>query len=350
MIDMNKSADVRHQTLNFYTKLVQGQLKDVSMMRTHFFRLIQSNESEVDLPHYFLMLKALTENGKDIQNFEEEFGPLLLKWLDQILSTNLTAQYLELTVNVIKFNAAYIDREIIVGIVQRVCNDVNVLFINDSDTFHQCLFLIETVICYTVFPNEILAPCITVLCRAVNMDTYWDTSYKIMKCLLGTQLGYASLLTMTGMLSDQRYYVDSFVLRGAVFHLNMNLWGGSQSSSQNGFKYSSTVLTSYSKVLQSDFDIVAFEVLISLQTLLHKCGKDLGEPSWDIIFEILHKIIEKQRFLLNSEVAGKFHLVVDAIEGLMSEGKVNADVDRVYSLIEKISSKRPVSLHKFASF
>jgi tuberous sclerosis 2 len=315
----------------------------VSMMRTHFFGLIQSNELEGDLPYYFVMLKALTENGKDIQNFEEEFGPLLLKWLDQILSTTLTAQYLELTVNVIKFNAAYIDREIIVGIVQRICNDVNVYFINDSDTFHQCLFLIETVICYTVFPNEILAPCITVLCRAVNLnEVYLETSFKIMKCLLGTQLGYASLLTMSSMLSDQRYYVDSYVLRGAVFHLNMNLWGGSQTTSQNGYKYSSTVLTSYLKVLQSDFDIVAFEVIVSLQTLLLKCGKDLGEPSWDIIFEILHKIVEKQKFLSNADVSAKFHLVVNLIEDLIAENKVNADVDRIYSLIEKISSKRPV--------
>lgn len=194
--------------------------------------------------------------------------------------------------NIIKFNSAYIDREIIVGIVQRVCTDVCIKFVNDRDTFLQCLYVIETVICYTVFPNEILAPCIIVLCRAVNSEVYLEPSYKIMKCLLGTQLGYASLLTMTNMLNDNRYYVDAQVLRGAVFHINMNLWGGNNTSLQNGMKYSSTVLSSYRKVLQSGYIIVTYEVILSMQTLLNKCGKELSEPSWDIVVEILESIVE----------------------------------------------------------
>jgi tuberous sclerosis 2 len=180
-----------------------------------------------------------------------------------------------------------------VGIVQRVCTDVCIKFVNDRDTFLGCLFVIETVICYTVFPNEILAPCIIVLCRAVNSEVYLETSYKIMKNLLGTQLGYASLLTMTTMLNDSRYYVDAQVLRGAVFHINMNLWGGNNNSSlQNGMKYSSTVLSSYLKVLQSGYIIVTYEVILSMQTLLNKCGRELSEPSWDIVVEILESIVE----------------------------------------------------------
>lgn len=195
--------------------------------------------------------------------------------------------------NIIKFNTAYIDRDIVIGIVHRVCNDVCLEFINDRETFLQCLYVIETVICYTVFPNEILAPCIIVLCRAVNSETYLETSYKIMRNLMGTQLGYASLLTMTNMLNDSRYYVDAQVLRGAVFHINMNLWGGSNSSLQNGVKYSSTVLSSYLKVLRSGYIIVTYEVILSVQTLLSKCGRDLSEPSWDIVLDILVSILGK---------------------------------------------------------
>lgn len=195
--------------------------------------------------------------------------------------------------NIIKFNTAYIDRDIVIGIVHRVCNDVCLEFINDRETFLQCLYVIETVICYTVFPNEILAPCIIVLCRAVNSETYLETSYKIMRNLMGTQLGYASLLTMTNMLNDSRYYVDAQVLRGAVFHINMNLWGCSNSSLQNGVKYSSTVLSSYLMVLRSGYIIVTYEVILSVQTLLSKCGRDLSEPSWDIVLDILVSILGK---------------------------------------------------------
>lgn len=281
------------------------------MMRTHFFRLIQINNIPGDLRCYLQMLKTLTDNGREIHNFEEEIGEFMLKWMDQIIEGNchevtmkrkfnnklrlaahLTASYLELIVNIIKFNTAYIDREIVIGIVHRVCNDLCIQFMNDRETFLQCLYVIETVISYTVFPNEILAPCIIVLCRAVNSEAYLETSYKIMRNLLGTQLGYASLLTMTNMLSDSRYYVDPQVLRGAVFHINMNLWSGTNSSLQNGVKYSSTVLSSYLKVLQSDYVIVTYEVVLSMQTLLNKCGRDLSEPSWDIVLDIFNSILE----------------------------------------------------------
>lgn len=205
---------------------------------------------------------------------------------------------MELVVNIIKFNTAYIDREIVIGIVQRVCNEVCIQFVNDRETFLQCLYVIETVISYTVFPNEILAPCIIVLCRAVNSEAYLDPSWKIMKNLLGTQLGYASLLTMTNMLNDSRYYVDAQVLRGAIFHINMNLWGGANSLLQNGVKYSTTVLSSYLKVLESNYIIVTYEIIISIQTLLGKCGRDLSEPSWDIVLDILERILSKSVVML----------------------------------------------------
>lgn len=71
----------------------------------------------------------------------------------------------------------------------------------------------------------------------------------------------------------------------------MNLWGGSNSSLHNGVKYSSTVLSSYLKVLRSGHVIVTFEVILSMQTLLNKCGKELSEPSWDIVIDILESIL-----------------------------------------------------------
>jgi tuberous sclerosis 2 len=55
------------------------------MMRTHFFRLIQSNEVASDLPFYLQMLNALTDNGREIQNFEEEIGLFMLNWMDRVI-------------------------------------------------------------------------------------------------------------------------------------------------------------------------------------------------------------------------------------------------------------------------
>lgn len=62
------------------------------MMRTHFFRLIQNNEIPADLGYYLQMLKALTDNGREIHNFEEEIGIFLLKRMDQIIEGECRSQ------------------------------------------------------------------------------------------------------------------------------------------------------------------------------------------------------------------------------------------------------------------
>lgn len=63
-----------------------------------------------------------------------------------------------------------------------------------------------------------------------------------MKNLLGTNLGHAALLTMCKILNDELMYTDEALLRGAVFHINMGLWG----SAVPRLRCSpSTVLTSF---------------------------------------------------------------------------------------------------------
>lgn len=54
-------------------------------MRKLFFRLVQGDKVPCDLPFYLQMLKTLTENGRDIQNFEEEIGMFMLNWMDNII-------------------------------------------------------------------------------------------------------------------------------------------------------------------------------------------------------------------------------------------------------------------------
>lgn len=240
------------------------------MMRGRFFILVQEHNVPEDLIYCLEMLRILTDNGKNIQNFEVEIAKFMYKWMDQIIAAQLTASYLALLVNLIKFNTSSFDSHVINGIVQRVCNDICYKFIDDRDTFLQCLFVIETVICYCVFPDEILKPCIYVLCLAVNYEMYVETSYKIMRNLLGTQFGYSSLLKMCSMLKEEKGAVGPLILRGAIFHTNMNLWGGTHSSLQNGIKFSSVVLSSYLEVLQTCSLIITFEVILSLQTLINK--------------------------------------------------------------------------------
>lgn len=102
-------------------------------------------------------------------------------------------------------------------------------FVDDTKTVLQCLQVLDAALCYTVFPTETLTLCIVALCRTVNRETYCQASWKIMKNLLGTNLGHAALLTMCNILNDSTMYADEALLRGAVFHINMGLWGSAGS-------------------------------------------------------------------------------------------------------------------------
>jgi hypothetical protein len=66
----------------------------------------------------FELLQSLTDNGKDILYFEEEVGPFLLHWMPAVIGLARTKEFLSMLVNVIKFNAAYVDEDIILGLVQ----------------------------------------------------------------------------------------------------------------------------------------------------------------------------------------------------------------------------------------
>ena len=68
------------------------------------------------------LLQSLTENGKDILHLEERMGPFLLDWMPIVTAGDgkRGAEFLSLLVNVIKFNSAYIDEDIISGFVQSV--------------------------------------------------------------------------------------------------------------------------------------------------------------------------------------------------------------------------------------
>lgn len=90
-----------------------------------------------------------------------------------------------------------------------------------------CLTVFETVICYSILPSSVLSTLINTLCRTINCESFCNKSWKIMRNLLGTNLGHASLLTLCYILNNRILYNDEALLRGAVFYINMSLWGGS---------------------------------------------------------------------------------------------------------------------------
>lgn len=94
-------------------------------MRGHFFHVIQNHDVPEDLPFRLEMLKALTSNGKEIEYFEEKIGGFMLQWINAIVEARLTVPFLEMLINIIRYNTAYLDKEIIVGILEYVEYEFN---------------------------------------------------------------------------------------------------------------------------------------------------------------------------------------------------------------------------------
>lgn len=49
-----------------------------------------------------------------------QIGPFLLEWLPQIQPPTQLVEFLQLIINVVKFNATYLDEQIVHGIVEYV--------------------------------------------------------------------------------------------------------------------------------------------------------------------------------------------------------------------------------------
>ena len=84
----------------------------------------------------FELLKVLTENGKKVDYIEEIIGPFLLKWLPEVITTGRyvccthhlysavsllppirVSEYITLLVNMVHYNAAYLDDIVVSGLV-----------------------------------------------------------------------------------------------------------------------------------------------------------------------------------------------------------------------------------------
>ncbi|XP_058066096.1 tuberin [Anopheles bellator] len=337
----NKLMEQRQCALAFYCKLIQGQYDNLGLMRAQFYRVIVSHSEPEDIMYRLEMLKNLTEVGKNIQHFEREIGPFLLDWIKPIHESGLIEPLLELIVNLIKYNAASLEPKFLVGVVSYIfdmtCNR------QETTTVLLCLSVLDCFICYAIIPNESLTLFIIILCRVVNQEAYCQTSWKIMKNLFGTALGHATLLTMCGMLNNSAFHQDDALLRGAVFHTNMGLWGvGSVVPILNCSP--SLVLTSFWNALKSKHVVVTYEVILSMSRLIQKSGSELNEPTWDIICDIMMEIshnLGKHRLPGDHFVVTQYHDVLNMIEAILQQGTINADPEKIYALIEHVSAERP---------
>lgn len=148
-----------------------------------------------------------------------------------------------------------------------------------ADVAAGSLALLEAVVSYSLLPRSALRPFVAALCRTVNLEPYCETSWKVrpvhrgqrsplascrlvhrqhptkresssrerscftaaarnmnyetresfwfsqlMRCVVGGDIGHAALQEMVEILRGEGEG-DAALLRGAVFYINMALWG-----------------------------------------------------------------------------------------------------------------------------
>lgn len=344
---LDKDKDIprehRHLTLNFLRCLVQGQYAKLSaIMRVKFFMVVKNHEIPEDIGPRLELLQSLTDNGKDILHLEERIGPLLLDWMPTVTAIDgkRGAEFLSLLVNVIKFHSACIDTDIISSLVQYICHLCYCS--NSAEVVSGCLEALDAVVCYGNLQPDSLPTFITALCRSVNVESYCQISWKIMRNLLGTHKGHSALYTMCRLLQDPNVQRDVGLLRGAVFYINMGLWGTHRVPKLKCTPTS--VLPSFLQALQCNHPIVMYEVTLSIQRLVNKYGEELHDPTWSIILDIIEEIIahtETSSQPASHQVSASLHETINSIENLLDNGHYNGCVQRFYELIERCSNSRP---------
>jgi len=172
-----------------------------------------------------------------------------------------------------------------------------------------------------------------------------------MRDLLGTHMGHSGLLQMCEFMETADVSEEVAVIRGAVFFVGAVLWGNRMIRS---LKYSpSTVLAAFEKALERKHPYVSYEVIVRVQDLVRNKGDTLLSVSWDLVLEIIRKVLEYTR-PEESRSDGHVQKIIkcvndtlDVIDEAIDAGGFSGSTPRFYAVVDAGCKFRPVRKYKF---
>ncbi|XP_039753773.1 tuberin isoform X2 [Pararge aegeria] len=336
------NSEGRHAALGLLRCIAEGQT-DLLIMRTILFQYLQRTHSTHPPEDYqlrFKLLYALTNTGKDIKCFEELIGPFLLEWLPQLQAAPHIVEFVNLIINIVKFNAAYLDEDIVHGIVNNACHLC--VYSADAGAVQGCLALLEAVVSYSLLPRAALPTFVAALCRTVIVEAYCQNSWKLMRCVVGADLGHAALQQMVELLRAAGGDDEGAGLaRGAVFYINMALWGPRRVHTLH-VSYLA-VLPAFLKALAGRHQVVAYEVVLALESLVARVAHELHEVTWDLLLDIVRAVLQLDKSLEppNELIHSRVHALITAIEQLHDAGQYRGDPEALLDLVDSCGHDRP---------
>uniref|UniRef100_A0A8C6JXR1 Tuberin n=1 Tax=Melopsittacus undulatus TaxID=13146 RepID=A0A8C6JXR1_MELUD len=334
MLHPERPAEARHAVLHLLKSIVQGQGERLGILRAHFFKVIKDYPSNEDLHERLEVFKALTENGRYITYLEEELADFVLQWMD----VGLSSEFLLVLVNLVKFNSCYLE-DYVADMVHKIC----LLCIQTSSSMdiEISLQVLDAVVCYNCLPSENLPVFIITLCRTINVKELCEPCWKLMRNLLGTHLGHSAIYNMCRIMEDRAYMADAALLRGAVFFVGMALWGAHR---LNSLKNSPTsVLPSFLKAMTCPNAVVSYEIVLSITRLIKKYGKELQAVTWDILLDIMERLLQQLQSLESQELKTIVHDLLTTVEELCDQNEFHGSEERFFELLERCADQRPES-------
>ncbi|KAM9490277.1 tuberin isoform 4-T4 [Salvelinus alpinus] len=333
MLTPEQPPEARHAVLLLLRAIIQGQGERLGPLRAFFFKVIRDYQpSNEDLSDRLEVFKALTENGKDITYLEDDIAGFVLLWMD----IGLTADFLHVLVNLVKFNSCYLDQNVSV-MVQKICLLCNRT--TASTDIEVALQVLDAVVCYNCLPSDSLTVFIITLCRTVNVKEFCESCWKLMRKVLGTHLGHSAIYTMCRIMEERAYMEDSPLLRGAVFFVGMALWGAHRLPALKNTP--TLVLPSFYKAMWCANEMVSYEIVLSITRLIKKYGKELQVVTWDILLGIIEKLLQQIQSIGSAELKSIVYELLTTVEELYEQNGFHGSSDKFFSLVEKCADKRP---------
>uniref|UniRef100_A0A6Q2YGT0 Tuberin n=1 Tax=Esox lucius TaxID=8010 RepID=A0A6Q2YGT0_ESOLU len=256
----------------------------------------------------------------------------VLLWMD----IGLTADFLHVLVNLVKFNSCYLDQNISI-IVQKICLLCNRT--TASTDIEVAVQVLDAVVCYNCLPSDSLTIFIITLCRTVNVKEFCESCWKLMRKVLGTHLGHSAIYTMCRIMEERVYMEDAPLLRGAVFFVGMALWGAHRLPALKNTP--TLVLPSFYKAMSCANEVVSYEIVLSITRLIKKYGKELQVVTWDILLAIIERLLQQIQTIGGAELKSIVYELLTTVDELYEQRGFHGSSDKFFSLVEKCADKRP---------
>ncbi|KAK1803071.1 hypothetical protein P4O66_021606 [Electrophorus voltai] len=332
MMQPDQSTEARHAVLLLLRAIIQGQGERLGPLRAYFFKIIWDYQPcNEDLSERLGVFKALTENGKDVTYLEDDIARFVLLWMD----TDLTADFLHVLVNLVKFNSCYLDQNVSL-MVQKICLLCNKT--TSSTDIEVALQVLDAVVCYNCLPSDSLAIFIIMLCRTVNVKEFCECCWKLMRKVLGTHLGHSAIYTMCRIMEERAYTEDAALLRGAVFFVGMALWGAHRLPALKNTP--TLVLPSFYKAMNCANEVVSYEIVLSVTRLIKKYSRELQVVTWDILLAIIEKLLQQIQTMGSAELKAIVFELLSTVEEVYEQNEYHGSTERFFSLVEKCADKR----------